>query len=179
MRLASFPWSGSSNESRAIFQGLLAVKGALRGKSIRLKRKDRLGNLTATFSKLDKENKQENYFSEYNSTYIQHSHQLTEHSFKPWSPQACESRKSCGWGSDIPSYWLNTSFSLLFGSWCLTFLSTQVKTHSQSCSHSNLGSLSLQLIHLAVTTLIKSNSLPTLRWHICSQTVAGEKKKLY
>jgi hypothetical protein len=33
MHLASFPWSGSSNKFGAIIQCLLAMKGALRGKS--------------------------------------------------------------------------------------------------------------------------------------------------
>lgn len=67
VHLASFPRSGSSNKSGAILQGLLAVKGALRGKSKRLMRKGRLGSLKAIFSRLEKETEQVNYFSEHNN----------------------------------------------------------------------------------------------------------------
>lgn len=82
MRLASFPGSGSSDKFGAIFQCLLAVKGALRGTSTRLMRKGRLGRLEATFSNLEK-NKEVKLFPSRRVTYIQHSHQLTKHSFDP------------------------------------------------------------------------------------------------
>lgn len=66
MRLASFPWGGSSNKFGAILQRLLAMKGALRGKSTRLMRKGKLGSQTI-FSDLEKRNKQVNYFPKYNN----------------------------------------------------------------------------------------------------------------